>query len=71
MNLHERSLTEAGAALPPAARSNRRRWIVALVAGLVVLGAAGVGGVWYFSACGDCGRAPILCSDPCELPTFG
>jgi hypothetical protein len=68
MNPHERAITQA--AWPPAAGS-RRRWIIGIVAGIMLLGATGTFGVWYFTSCGNCGRSPILCDDPCTLPTFG
>jgi hypothetical protein len=66
MNPHERAFTPVAA--PPAAGWRRRRWIAAIVAGVLVVGAAGVAALWYFRVCRDC--APILCDDPCSLPTF-
>jgi hypothetical protein len=68
MNPHEQSL--APAALPPNPH-NRRRWFIAVVAGIAILGASGTFGIWYFTRCGNCGSSPILCDDPCTLPTFG
>jgi hypothetical protein len=69
MNPHEPSITHAP--LPPAAGLRRRRWVIAIVAGIVLLGATGTAGFWYFTYCGHCGQSPILCDDPCTLPTFG
>jgi hypothetical protein len=53
---------------PPSGRSRRK---VAIVAGILVVAALGVLTLWYFTSCGNCGRSPILCDDPCTLPTFG
>ncbi len=46
----------------------RRRWIAAIVAVALVVGLAGFA-AWYLRVCGNCG--PIICDDPCSLPTFG
>ena len=69
MNPHERSIAQSP--LPPAATPGRRRWIIAVIAGVAILGATGTLGVWYLTRCGNCGGSPILCDDPCTLPTFG
>jgi hypothetical protein len=57
----------------PALSSKRRRLVIALVAAVAVLGATGTAAFWYMRPCDDCGRgrSPILCPDPCTLPTFG
>jgi len=53
---------------PAATVRKRRWWIAAIVAvALVVRLAAFV--AWYLRVCGNCG--PIICDDPCSLPTFG
>ena len=41
---------------------------VILIAVVLVVGLAAFA-VWYFRVCGNCG--PIICDDPCSLPTFG
>jgi hypothetical protein len=69
MNPHEPSLGQAPAS--PVVVAHRRRWFIAIAAGLVVLAAAGSLGVMYFTQCGNCDRGPILCDNPCTLPTFG
>ena len=53
----------------PAVTVRRRRWwIVATVAVTLIVGLTAFS-AWYFRVCGNCG--PILCDDPCTLPTFG
>jgi len=46
----------------------RRWWIAAIVAGALMTSAAGVVAYWYLNLCRNCG--PIICDDPCTLPTF-
>ena len=53
---------------PAATVRKRRWWIAATIAVVLVVGLAAFA-VWYFRVCGNCG--PILCDDPCTLPTFG
>jgi hypothetical protein len=48
----------------------RRRILLALISGAIVLAAAGFLLVEYFELFGTKGAAPILCTDPCELPHF-
>ncbi len=66
MTPHE---TAASIVAKPAGWTRRRKLAVAIVA-LIVLGAAALSAFWYFRSCGDCGRGPILCPDPCTLPHF-
>ncbi len=40
-----------------------------LIAGAFVVVAAGLAALWLSRGCADC--RPILCDDPCSLPTFG
>src|SRR5262249_35618128 len=69
MNSHEQSFNPAAAAMPAApARNRRRRWLAAGIAVVLVVG-AGFAALWYFRLCGNC-NGPILCTDPCTLPTF-
>jgi hypothetical protein len=67
MNSHERGFTPIAVAAPG---RNRRRWMAIVLAGVLVFGATGAAAIWYFRLCGNCG-GPILCTDPCTLPTFG
>ena len=69
MNSHERRFTPADTMPANTGRRSGRRWIAAILAGVLVAGAAGLTALWYFRLCGDCG-GPILCTDPCTLPTF-
>ena len=68
MNSHERSFVPHAPAAAPAPARNRRRLIAAAVAGVLVVGAVTLAALWYLRLCGNCG--PILCDDPCSLPTF-
>jgi hypothetical protein len=53
----------------PVTTARRRRWwIAATVAVTLVVGVATFA-AWYFRACDNCG--PIICDNPCSLPTFG
>ena len=53
---------------PPPARPARRRYRIAILAGVAILS---VGGgafwVWYTTMCGDCGP-PITCAKRCVHP---
>jgi hypothetical protein len=69
MNPHKQSITSA--ALAPAPRWSRRRLIVVIVVGVLVVSASAYLALRYFILCGNCGGGPILCPDPCTLPTFG
>jgi hypothetical protein len=53
---------------PATAVRRRRWWIAATVAVVLVVGLTAFA-AWYFRVCGNCG--PIICDDPCSLPTFG
>jgi hypothetical protein len=64
MNFPERG--SAATAVPP---RKRRWWMAAIVVGVLTLGAVAAAAYWYLQVCGNCG--PILCDDPCTLPTFG
>jgi flagellar basal body-associated protein FliL len=64
MNFPERSFTPV--AKHPSRK--RRRWIAVIMAGVLLAGAVGIWAFWYLRVCGNCG--PILCDDPCTLPTF-
>ena len=67
MNPHEHT---ASTAVKPGFWRRRPKLTLAL-AGLLVCGAAALSAFWYFR-CGDCdGNSPILCGNPCTLPTFG
>ena len=48
--------------------SRRRRWWIAAIV-VVVLAVGAVAAYRYLTYCSNCG--PILCDDPCTLPTFG
>ena len=54
----------AAAATP----SRKRRWWMAVIV-VVVLAVGAVATYRYLSICRNC--SPILCDDPCTLPTFG
>jgi heme A synthase len=62
MNLPERG---AAATAPP---SRKWRWWMAAIL-VVVLAVGAVAAYRYLSLCRNC--SPILCDDPCTLPTFG
>ena len=51
-----------------AAPSRKRRWWLATIL-VAVLAIGGVAVYRYLSVCRNC--SPILCDDPCTLPTFG
>jgi hypothetical protein len=53
---------------PAATVRKRRWWIAAVIAVALVVGLAGFA-AWYLRVCNNCG--PIICDDPCSLPTFG
>jgi hypothetical protein len=48
--------------------SRKRRWWMAVIV-VVVLAVGAVAAYRYLSYCRNC--SPILCDDPCTLPTFG
>jgi len=48
--------------------SRKRRWWMAAIV-VVVLALGAVATYRYLSLCRNC--SPILCDDPCTLPTFG
>jgi hypothetical protein len=54
----------------PVGWSRRRKITIALALSLTVA-AASFSAFWYFNRCGDCDQAPIICGNPCTLPTFG
>ena len=51
-----------------AAPSRKRRWWMAAIL-VAVLAMGAIAAYRYLHLCGNCG--PILCDDPCTLPTFG
>ena len=53
---------------PAATVRKRRWWIAAIVAVALIVGLAAFA-AWYLRVCSNCG--PIICDDPCSLPTFG
>jgi len=61
------NLSEPGSAATAAPRRKRRWWMAAILVGVLAVGA--VATYRYLSLCRDC--SPILCDDPCTLPTFG
>jgi hypothetical protein len=65
VNRQERSVIADGSPTPS---KNRRRWLTAIIAGAILVCAAGLAALWYLRVCRDC--APILCDDPCTLPTY-
>jgi hypothetical protein len=72
MNPQERNVIGISpAAVASASRWNRRRTVITVVAGLLIVSAIVYAGLSYLYRCGNCGRSPILCDDPCTLPTFG
>ena len=59
------NLTERGSiATPP--RRKHRWWIAAIIVVALALGA--VAAYQYLHLCRNCG--PIICDNPCSLPTF-
>jgi len=58
---------ERGAAATAAPPRRRRWWMAAIIIAVLAVGA--VAAYRYLSVCRNCG--PILCDDPCTLPTFG
>ena len=56
---------------PPAARWTRRRKIAAgVIVGIVAMVSIAGAALWYVQRGGDRDHSPIICSNPCELPTF-
>jgi hypothetical protein len=66
MNLQERAFSGVTAA--PA--RTRRRWVLAVILGGLLVVGGGFAAYRYFIYCGDCRPSPIICPDPCTLPTF-
>jgi hypothetical protein len=58
---------ERGSAVAAAPSRRRRWWIAAILVAVLAVGA--VAAYRYLSVCRNC--SPILCDDPCTLPTFG
>jgi len=58
---------ERGSAATAARPRRRRWWMAAIVVAVLAVGA--VAAYRHLSLCSNCG--PILCDDPCTLPTFG
>ena len=58
---------ERGSAATAAPSSKRRWWMAAILVAVLAVGA--IAAYRYLHLCGNCG--PILCDDPCTLPTFG
>jgi hypothetical protein len=61
------NLSEPGSAATAAPPRKRRWWLAAILVALLAVGAVAV--YRYLSVCRNC--SPILCDDPCTLPTFG
>jgi len=61
------NLPERGAAATATPSRRRRWWIAAILVAVLAVGA--VAAYRYLSYCRNC--SPILCDDPCTLPTFG
>jgi predicted cobalt transporter CbtA len=53
---------------PPAATVRRRRWWIATIVAVALVVGLTAFAAWYLRVCGNCG--PIICDDPCSLPTF-
>jgi hypothetical protein len=68
MNPHEPAAPAA--ALPPAPGGRKLKVAALIFAGVAMGVAIAYGALRYFTYCGDCKDSPIICSDPCELPTF-
>jgi hypothetical protein len=63
------NFSERGSAATAGPGRKRRWWMVAIA--IVVVGALAVGAIAayrYLHLCRNC--SPILCDDPCTLPTF-
>jgi hypothetical protein len=58
---------EQGPTVTVAPSRRRRWWMAAIVVAVLVVGA--IATYRYLSVCRNC--SPILCDDPCTLPTFG
>jgi len=52
----------------PAPTARRRRWWIAAIIAVALVLALAAFAAWYLRVCGNCG--PIICDDPCSLPTF-
>jgi predicted cobalt transporter CbtA len=52
----------------PAATVHRRRWWIATIVAVALVVGLAAFAAWYLRVCGNCG--PIICDDPCSLPTF-
>jgi len=61
------NLPERGAPATTAPSRRRRWWIAAILVAVLAVGALAT--YRYLSVCRNC--SPILCDDPCTLPTFG
>jgi heme A synthase len=67
MNFQPLNSSGRGSAVTATPSRKRRWWMAAIVVVVLALGA--VAAYRYFSLCRNC--SPILCDDPCTLPTFG
>jgi len=65
-NFQSMNFPERGSGATAVPSRKRRWWMTVIVVGVLALGA--VAAYWYLRHCGNCG--PILCDDPCTLPTF-
>jgi hypothetical protein len=61
------NFSERGSAVVVAPSRRRRWWMAAILVAVLAVGA--VAAYRYLSYCRNC--SPILCDDPCTLPTFG
>jgi hypothetical protein len=61
------SFPESSSAATAAPFRKRRWWTAAIIVAVLAVGA--IATYRYLSVCRNCG--PILCDDPCTLPTFG
>jgi heme A synthase len=66
-NFEAANFPERGSAATATPSRRWRWWMAAIVVVVLALGA--VAAYRYLSYCRNC--SPILCDDPCTLPTFG
>jgi hypothetical protein len=66
-NFEPLNFPERGSAAAAAPSRKRLWWTAAILVAVLAVGA--VAAYRYLSVCRNC--SPILCDDPCTLPTFG
>jgi hypothetical protein len=66
-NFEPLNFPERGSAAAAAPSRKRHWWTAAIL--VAVLAVSAVAAYRYLSVCRNC--SPILCDDPCTLPTFG